>query len=260
MGPLLTAAAPGLASGALQLLGGVLGSRGQERANEQNIAFAREQMKFQERMSSSAYQRAASDMSKAGLNRILALGSPASTPGGATATMQNVKAPMQQAMLNASNVAANTALQVAQARLTRARATKEEITAPIASKAGEAVGNFMDKVPEITPEKTLEGAKTAIEVLKARGSEIWKWLKETNEDAKQLILDQQKKTEIRESFDQAWKSVDIDPEKGKTALLQTLDKMDIPPGMTDEEKMAWAAANMDKVRAYLDRQREMLRR
>jgi len=41
---------------------------------------------WQERMSSSAYQRASTDLEKAGLNRILALGSPASSPGGSAAS------------------------------------------------------------------------------------------------------------------------------------------------------------------------------
>jgi len=42
---------------------------------------------WQEQMSNTAYQRAAIDLEKAGLNRVLALGSPASTPSGATSSI-----------------------------------------------------------------------------------------------------------------------------------------------------------------------------
>ena len=71
-------------------VGGVIGGIGQSSANKANKKIAREQMQFQERMSNTAYQRAATDLESAGLNRILALGNPASTPGGASATMQSV--------------------------------------------------------------------------------------------------------------------------------------------------------------------------
>lgn len=46
---------------------------------------------FQEDMANTAYQRAAKDLEAAGLNRVLALGSPAATPSGAVASVQAPK-------------------------------------------------------------------------------------------------------------------------------------------------------------------------
>ncbi|MEM2002006.1 MAG: hypothetical protein QXT77_05110 [Candidatus Methanomethylicaceae archaeon] len=52
-----------------------------------NAREASKQRRWSEQMSNTAYQRAAADLEKAGLNRVLALGSPASTPSGATASI-----------------------------------------------------------------------------------------------------------------------------------------------------------------------------
>ena len=64
------------------VIGGAASVKGQKLANAANMAMAKRQMKFQERMSNTAYRRAAKDLEGAGLNRILALGQPSSSPPG----------------------------------------------------------------------------------------------------------------------------------------------------------------------------------
>lgn len=63
---------------------------GQQKANKANVSSAREQMRWQEYMSNTQYQRTMKDMEDAGLNPILAakLGG-AGTPSGASAQSQN---------------------------------------------------------------------------------------------------------------------------------------------------------------------------
>lgn len=64
---------------------------GQSSANAANLRIAKMQMDFQERMSSSAYQRAVKDLRLAGLNPMLAYSQGgASSPAGAGARMESV--------------------------------------------------------------------------------------------------------------------------------------------------------------------------
>lgn len=85
--PAVAALGPSVLAGAANLLGGM-------QQNAANRSMSREQMAFQERMSGSAYQRAVADMRLAGINPMLAADSGgASSPGGASAQMENVISP-----------------------------------------------------------------------------------------------------------------------------------------------------------------------
>lgn len=72
------------------LAGGALGFFGGSQTNASNAKQAQKNRDFQERMSSTAYQRAVEDMKKAGLNPALAYQQGgASSPSGSTAVMQD---------------------------------------------------------------------------------------------------------------------------------------------------------------------------
>lgn len=256
MNPMIGAA---LISAGGQLLGGLLGKSGQKEANQTNLQIARENRAWQEQMSNTAYQRATLDLEKAGLNRILALGKPASTPAGNIATFQNENAPLQQGILNASNVAANTALQLAQAKKINYEAEVIKPRASVYGKGGELINKSLDNLDTYDWGAMWDRFKTdaanAFEGIKKRFNEL---------DAKSMI-DQAKrdassaKQTTRNAYSAAKAAIaaslagtDVDPEKAERKLIQAVSEMDLP-SMTDQEKLVWGVQNIERVQNYLKR-------
>lgn len=118
-------------------VGGALGGIAQGLFNAHE---AEENRDFQKYMSDTAYQRAARDLERAGLNRILALGNSASTPSGATASVSppdvvgsgvsaaSAKQSIAQSKAQEALIQAQEKLVNEQTRSAEAQATKDEVT------------------------------------------------------------------------------------------------------------------------------------
>ena len=225
----------GLIGAGGRLLGGLLGSSGQRDANQMNARLVREQMAFQERMSNTAYQRSAKDLEKAGLNRILAIGSPASTPAGNAATMQNEKAALGEGVANAAITGAQLGLIKAQTAKTQAEADILKPKQTIMDVIGEGLQTGRDNAEEKNWFKA-ESQRLIDTAVQARPA-----------SAKQTETLKKRQGDMERVSAQ----LGINP----NLLLGALSQMDqVNPAWTDEQKLKWAVQNEEAVKRFLYRQ------
>lgn len=126
---------PAGGAAAAGLVGGIKSAEGQEDANNANIASAKQQQDFQERMRNTAHQSQVNDLRAAGLNPILGVNSGASTPSGSMATSQSITPGLQSGFnsaIAAFSLKKDLELKNEQIQLTEAQKIKTRSEAEIA--------------------------------------------------------------------------------------------------------------------------------
>jgi len=242
-------------------LGGIASAVGASKQQSASKEMAREQMRFQERMSSTAYQRAAKDLEKAGLNRIIALGSPASSPGGAMGQAQNIMGQGVSSALQTAQATANVKLTNEQARKVGYEADKLKPVAAFAGAGGDVaegiVGHgpaFMQNSAKIIRSKMSDFREGASEYLQNARDTRDLFMQQLGNSAKSGP----KGGSAHNRIDEIHRSMGFNNlEAARQRVIDQAKKMDFDSSkMTDEQILQWVLDHPDRVAAFSKRRRE----
>lgn len=170
------------------VLGGLLGSSAQKKANRANIRLQRENNAWMERMSNTQWQRGTQDMLAAGLNPMLAYSQGgASTPSSSAATVNPVDALGRSVTSAGSKAMQAVSMQqaLAQIDLTKASTTKTLEEARSAKSASE-IARFNSGMVGETWDLNANEQRQRTKLLEAQIAQAAKQGDLTNEQARQI--------------------------------------------------------------------------